>query len=374
MFDESDTRRIVPLDELVAIVAELGPLPGGSAVTFEPGGQLELSSPPAAGIEAACAALERDHDRVAAALRPRGYRLVALGVDPIRTPFRQLHQPRYDAMERFFDADGPDGRRMMSRTAALQVNVDNGAGAECERRWRLAHRVGPALVATFASSPLAEGEPTGWASSRLATWLAIDPSRTSACPGGIDEWIAFALDANVLLVRDDDRMVAVTERLPFSAWITRGGLGRAPTLHDLDYHLTTLFPPVRPRGFLEVRYLDALPAPWWRVAAAVVVALLCDREAGDEAAAACGPIDGRWCEAARSGLADDAIHAAALATLAAARAALGRAGAAPDTVARCDAFTARYLDARRTPGDDVLDAWRRGERLVSPRPEEDRWT
>jgi len=376
VFDRADLGRVVPLEQLIEITAALAPLPGRSTITFEPGGQLELSAPPCAGVDGACLALAADHDVVAAALAPFGLALVAAVVDPVRPPSRQLHHPRYDAMEAFFDVDGEAGRRMMSRTAALQINVDHGAGAECERRWQLAHRIGPAMVAAFATSPLAEGRPTGFASTRLATWLAIDPSRTAPPPGGFDEWASYALAANVLLVRRDTEMVPLRERMSFSAWITDGHrLGR-PTLDDLDYHLTTLFPPVRPRGFLEIRYLDALPDPWWRVAVAVVTAVLQDAEAGACAADACAAVADRWWDGAQCGLTDPAVQAAALATVSAGRDAFPRlpVPVSPTTADLCDRYVEQYLRAGRTPGDDLVDAWRQGRSPVPLPPEDDRWT
>ena len=104
---------------------------------------------------------------------------------------------------------------MMCRTAALQVNIGTGGAADCQRRWELAHRIGPALVAAFATSPVAEGRPTGFASSRLATWLEIDHTRTAPVRGGCDEWATYALDANVLLIRRRDDMVSMPERMSF---------------------------------------------------------------------------------------------------------------------------------------------------------------
>jgi ergothioneine biosynthesis glutamate--cysteine ligase EgtA len=376
VFDRTDPQRIVPLDLLVEVTSGMGTLPGGSSITFEPGGQLELSSPPCDGVDAACAALAVDHDAVAAALAPLDVCLVATGVDPVRPPHRQLRHPRYDAMEAFFDVDGSAGRRMMSRTAALQVNIDHGAAAECEGRWRVAHCIGPALAAAFASSPVAEGHPTGWASTRLATWLDIDPTRTAAVAGGPEEWVSYALAANVLLVRRGAEMVPLRERLPFSAWIRDGHALGPPTLDDLDYHLTTLFPPVRPRGFLELRYLDALPDPWWRVAVAIVAALVQDRAAGEQAVAACAPVANRWYDAARCGLADPAIHAAAAATVAAGLDAFARlpVPVSAATTELCGRYVDRFLSRRRTPGDDLLDAWRQGRPLVPLPPEDDRWT
>jgi glutamate--cysteine ligase len=375
VFDVADERRVVPLDVLEQLVGGLGPLPAGSRVTFEPGGQLELSSPPAAGVDAACDTLATDHDAVLAALAPLGLALVATGCDPVRPPLRQLRQPRYDAMEAFFDGDGPAGRRMMCRTAALQINVDLGPEIDAERRWRLAHLLGPVLCAAFATSPVAEGRPSGWASTRLGTWLAIDPTRTAAVGGRRDAFVSYALDANVMLVRRDGRFVPMHDRLSFGSWIRCGHALGPATPDDLDYHLTTLFPPVRPRRWLELRYLDALPDPWWRVAAAVVTALLDDPDAGEAAEVAAGCVADRWCEAARAGLTDPAIQLAAMQCVGAARQAFGRLGISERMAAACDAFIERYLARGRTVGDDMLYDWRAGRPLVpTPDAGEDRWT
>jgi glutamate--cysteine ligase len=280
-------------------------------------------------------------------------------------------------MERFFEGFGPAGRRMMCRTAALQVNVDVGAGdaQDAERRWRLAHLIGPALSASFATSPVAEGDATGWSSTRLATWLAIDPTRTAAVRGGRDAFVTYALDANVMLVRRHDAFEPIAERLSFADWVRDGhALGRA-TADDLDYHLTTLFPPVRPRRWMEIRYLDALPDPWWRVAAAVVTTVLDDADAGAAAEAACAPCAARWCASARYGLADPAFRRAALATVLAARDAFDRVGVSASIGRSCDDFVTRYVEPGRSIGDDVLDAWRAGRPLVAALEDlEDAWT
>ena len=268
-------------------LAPLGPLPGGSL------DHVRAGRPAGAQL----AARRRRRRR----LRRAGRRPRRRGAPPGRRrarrswrrasirsarPHRQLHQPRYDAMEAFFDGDGPAGRRMMCRTAALQVNVDDGADdAEGERRWRLAHLIGPALSAAFATSPVAEGEPTGWASTRLATWLAIDPTRTAAAPGGRERLgrPTPSTPTCMLIRRDDDRSCRCAER----AAVRRPGSGdgHAARAGPPPTTSTTTSPPCSrrcgPAGWLEIRYLDALPDPWWRVAAAVTTALLDDAEAGE---------------------------------------------------------------------------------------------
>src|SRR4051794_2532334 len=138
----------VTLDDLRRWTPSADQLPGRSAVTWEPGGQLELSSAPAAGVQAAVDLLAADAEVAGRELGREGVELVATGVDPLRPPRRNLHAPRYDAMEAFFDDDGPEGRVMMTRTASLQVNLDGGGDdEEAERRWRRAHLLGPTLIA-----------------------------------------------------------------------------------------------------------------------------------------------------------------------------------------------------------------------------------
>jgi glutamate--cysteine ligase len=151
-------------------------------------------------------------------------------------------------------------------------------------------------------------------------WGRLDQARCGPLLGRqapASEWAEYALAAPVMLVRDGSGgAAAVRSRTSFADWVTHGTLGgRRPTVDDLDYHLTTLFPPVRPRGFLEIRYLDAAPEPWWPALAAITATLLDDPAAADVAAAATEPVAHAWDRAARVGLADPALHAAAVTCL-----------------------------------------------------------
>jgi glutamate--cysteine ligase len=248
------------------------PFPGGSRLTFEPGGQLELSGPAYPGLADALAAMASDTAAARAALMPLGVSLVGTGLDPGGARDRVLDAPRYRAMEEYFDTRWPAGRTMMRNTASVQVNLEVGEGEEVAARWRRAHDLGPLLVAAFANSPFdAAGHATGWCSTRFAVWEGIDPSRTGAAyREGEDPCASFtryALDAGVMMIwRDrpgtDDARVPAT-RLRFGDWVDHGHPLGHPTVDDLDYHLTTLFPPVRPRGWLELRMIDALPEEWW---------------------------------------------------------------------------------------------------------------
>jgi glutamate--cysteine ligase len=348
----------VPFSRLKTAAAKAQPLPAESAVTYEPGGQLELSGLPVATIGAACETMHTDVVAAESALSTDGLTLVGEGMDPSRPPRRVVHTPRYAAMEAYFDADGPDGRRMMSSTAALQVNVGLGDGDGCaEERWLLAHALGPTLVATFANSPLRAGRATGWKSARLATWWQIDPTRTApiALGGGVAAWANYALNARVMFIREStDRYAPLERPVSFTRWILDGHQLGHPTVDDLDYHLTTLFPPVRPRGWLEFRYLDALPDPWWRVAATVVAALLLDDAAKAAAFRATEGTEDLWLTAARWGLEHPALASAARESVEAALEAAGRVGADDESVAAVARYHDRYVARARCPADDRL--------------------
>src|SRR5437764_3024739 len=156
----------VPFPLVQTATATAQPLPGESNVTYEPGGQVELSGVPFATVGAACEAMHTDTVAVGRALAADGLTLVGEGIDPGRSPQRVVDTPRYAAMEAYFDADGPAGKRMMSSTAALQVNVGLGESeGMAQERWLLTHALGPTLVATFANSPVTAGRASGWKST-----------------------------------------------------------------------------------------------------------------------------------------------------------------------------------------------------------------
>src|SRR5579859_4658270 len=264
-----------------------GILPSGAPLTTEPGGQLEISSLPADSLTDCVRATEADVAALRAAAADVGLELAGFGLDPLRPPRRILDLPRYAAMEAFFDRAGPWGRQMMCGTASVQVCLDAGDDSDGPTgyrwRWRLLHALGPVLLAAFANSPLREGRPTGWRSSRQQAWSLMDPGRTRPPRRGGDPraaWTAYALDAQVMCVRDDDSpdwfappgltlRDWIADACPAprpSAWMSVNGHGatpvalagrrlRPPTTEDLTYHLSTLFPPVRPRGHLEVRMI-----------------------------------------------------------------------------------------------------------------------
>ncbi|HEX9776306.1 MAG TPA: ergothioneine biosynthesis glutamate--cysteine ligase EgtA [Actinomycetota bacterium] len=360
-----------PVDHAtVRSLIEATPLRAGCRITYEPGGQLELSSPPLAGSAEVCEHVRADAGAVRAALATAGIATAGFGFDPFRTAERVVDAPRYRAMEAFFDADGPHGRQMMRSTAAVQVNLDAGGAGEADRRWRLANAIAPMLGAAFANSPLARGRPTGWRSTRLGTWWQMDRGRTwpAVSDAGIaNDWARYALSARVMMIRDRvDEYTPVVTPMTFGRWIAQGHPLGYPTEDDLVYHLTTLFPPVRVRGWLELRFFDALPDPWWEAAVAVPAALLDDPDASIRAEEACGPAADLWYAAARSGLDHPVLVAAANDCFRAALDAIPSVGPTAGTHEVVREFADRYVSRARTPADDLLDRFHAGA-LARPR-------
>jgi glutamate--cysteine ligase len=350
-------------------------MPSGGLLTTEPGGQLELSSLPADSVAECVRATAADLAALRAAVADAGLELAGFGLDPFRPPRRVLDLPRYAAMEAFFDRGGPWGRQMMCGTASVQVSLDAGDDSDGHTgyrwRWQLLHAIGPVLVAAFANSPLREGRPTGWKSSRQQVWTRMDPGRTKPPPlaGDADlpaAWAAYALDAQVMCVREDGSGDwSAPPGLRLRDWL-RGSDGsalRAPTTEDLTYHLSTLFPPVRPRGHFELRMIDAQPGDGWVVPVAVVSALLSDAEAADAAMAAAERLwhpDGAngqnpWLLAASAGPAHPRIARASRECFAVARDALVRHRTPADILAAVDDFIDRYVSKDRCPADDLLE-------------------
>ena len=360
-FDLSDPMRRPTWDKLSEVIATVPTLPGGSAITVEPGGAVELSGPPFDDARAAIAGMHADRMVLREAFAQHGLGLVLLGADPLRPPKRINPGERYRAMERFFAASGTAAAAaaMMTSTASVQVNVDAGPRDEWAARVRLAHALGPTMIAISANSPLLDGRFSGWRSTRQRVWSQLDSARCGPILGAsgddpANDWVRYALRAPVMLVCEsapEPTAVPMTEWVPFADWADGRTLldGRRPTAADLDYHLTTLFPPVRPRGFLEIRYLDSVPDSVWPAMVFTLVTLLDDPAAADVAAEATEPVATEWDRAARTGLADRRLHRSAIQCVHAA------AERAPAELSDSMDELVAQVEQGRSPADDFSD-------------------
>ena len=266
-------------------------------VSFEPGGQLELSPTPDSEVERLLERLGGLLGRVRRALAQAGLTPVLQGTDAWRhNDAAGLQKPngRYLRMQEHFDRIGPWGRRMMRQTAGLQVCVSLEPGEAGRQQWRLANRMAPVIQAMFANSPALEGRQTGLTSTRSALWQLLDPCRTGFAPGWFEgdpvaAYLQFAASATRVTIATDDPIAT---------------------------HLSTLFPPVRPRGdYLELRCLDSVPLTKVGLAVRLISTLLHEPSLRT-AALACllaNPLDPyrAWSRAARFGLADPELAATA---------------------------------------------------------------
>lgn len=353
--DELDQRARADMDRLAAVSQD--PLPAGGRITIEPGGQIELSSFPASCVSNAIDATAMDAGILHNRLRSVGLHRHETALDAARPPQRVLVHPRYAAMQEFFDSEGPAGRWMMCNTASVQINVSND-NVEPLARWEILNRIAPALLAAFANSRGVDASGTQWASLRQGIWNRIDPGRTRPVDLGkpaAEAWLQYALDANVLYVLDEGSNGAsgtgILPGMTFGHWMRYGSAFGWPTVEDFRYHLTTLFPPIRPRGWMEVRVLDGLPTRWI-TAATVAVAVASQTHVMQELRENVPDVSHLYNEAAQQGLKHPTLLLAARSIM---DILVRNVRSVSDRTEHTDAlvdFAERYTSRGRCPGDE----------------------
>jgi glutamate--cysteine ligase len=327
-------------------------LPDGGVISYEPGGQIELSAAAFGSARGLIDSLRGTVLPLMDAARDAGIQLLSLGVEPrggIEDVDLQLPGARYVRLTRFLESIGTGGTRMMRQTAAIQVSVD--LGAEPLLAWRVLNGMAPYVTAIFANSPVYRGEPTGHRSWRARIWRELDGGRTGcfACADPVAEYLDFALAAPAILLGEEG------DSRPFAEWNARGCVGP----DEWRAHLTTLFPEVRPKAFAEVRSADAVAPEWYAAPLVLLAGIVYHPPSLRAAAELLGPPEPALLHAAgRDGLADPRIAAVArdLADLATAGAAALPAFFDGDTLDEAAAFFARYTHRARSPADDTLDA------------------
>ncbi|HEX8096163.1 glutamate-cysteine ligase family protein [Jatrophihabitans sp.] len=328
------------------------PLPRGGLVTVEPGGQLEISSLPYHSVTDLITAMTADIQALRGLLAPAGFELSGVAADPHRLPHRILRTPRYDAMADRFDQFGPAGRVMMCSTASTQICLDLGSGAEAADRWRAAHYLGPVLLAAFANSPRTAGElvPAA-ASTRMSSWWQLDPERTRPPASTVlEDYAERVVDTQVLARRRATGDWRVAQSLTLREWIDSG---EQVTTADIDLHLSMLFPPVRPQGYLEIRYLDAQPGDEWIVPLALLAALFAGPHPVGEVLRGCAEGADRWQQATEQGLADPVLRSIAARLLDIAIPGLDGLGLPPAMREQVDRVLRRRLCEGVNPGSEI---------------------
>ncbi len=239
----------------------------GASVSLEPGGQFELSGAPLASVHETCIEVGRHLEEVREIAEPLGVGFLGLGASPLwslaETPV--MPKGRYKIMTAYMDRVGRLGREMMFRTCTVQANLDFSSEADMVKKMRVSLALQPLATALFANSPFMDGRPNGFLSYRSQIWTDTDPDRTGMLPFafedgfGFEQYVDYALDVPMYFVRRGGRYLDASG-LSFRDFMA-GKLsilpGERPALDDFVDHISTIFPEVRLKRFLEMRGSDA---------------------------------------------------------------------------------------------------------------------
>lgn len=284
---------------------------GDCSITLEPGGQLELSGGLLDNLHQTCNEVNSHLAQVRKVAEPLGIGFIGLGFHPTasREDIEWMPKGRYEIMKRYMPKVGSLGLDMMKRTCTVQVNLDFSDEADMVAKFRVSLALQPIATALFANSPFKEGQPSGYLSYRSHVWTDTDPDRTGMMPWvfesgmGFERYVDYMLDVPMYFVYRQGRYIDVAGASfkDFMAGRLSALPGEYPRLSDWEDHLTTAFPEVRLKRFLEMRGADG--GPWRRLCAlpAFWVGLLYD----SHNLAACLDLIKDWTDADRASLRED---------------------------------------------------------------------
>jgi len=271
---------------------------GQGAISLEPGGQFELSGAPLETIHQTCRESNAHLSDVRKVAKDLGIEFLGMGSSPTWTLAETPIMPksRYDIMRNYMPKVGTRGLDMMFRTCTIQVNLDFADEADMRRKMQIGMKLQPVATALFANSPFTEGKPNGLVSWRSDVWRDVDNQRSGLLPFVFEpgftyrHYVEWALDVPMYFVMRDGVYHDATD-ITFRQFLDGGFKGRVadatPNFGDWTNHLSTLFPDVRLKRFIEMRGADG--GPWRRICAlpALWVGLLYDEAAMAEAEALC---------------------------------------------------------------------------------------
>lgn len=289
----------------------------GASITLEPGGQLELSGKPLHNVHETCAEFTQHYRELHAVSLPLRLSWFSAGFHPwaTREEIRWMPKGRYEVMRSYLPTRGARGLDMMLRTCTVQANFDFASEAQCGQRLRVANAIAPVVAALFANSPFVEGRDTGLRTARSTVWTDVDDDRCGVPPFvfedgafSYEQYVDWALGVPTFFVKRDGKYHA--HHVPFrefmrDGFVTPDGVRQHATWGDWITHLSTVFPEVRLKPYIEFRSADAVPSRYLCGLPAILEGLLYDEAAGAEAWALLGGLDAH----ARAELWFDARHA-----------------------------------------------------------------
>jgi glutamate--cysteine ligase len=295
---------------------------GGGAISLEPGGQFELSGAPVETVHQTCSELMAHLAQVKEVARPLGIGFLGLGMIPTWSlaQIPMMPKGRYRIMTAYMPKVGKLGLDMMYRTCTVQTNIDYSSEADMVKKLRVSLALQPVATAMFANSPFTEGKPNGFLSFRSEIWRDTDPDRSGMLPWafepgmGFERYVDYALSVPMYFVKRDERYIDVAGQSfrDLMAGRLEGLPGEHATISDWANHVSTIFPEVRLKRYLEMRGADG--GPWRRLPAlpAYWVGILYD----DDSLQAAWDLVKDWTAAERQKLRDEVPRRGFAATIA----------------------------------------------------------
>src|SRR5574341_1824335 len=235
-------------------------------ITLEPGGQIELSGEPCESIHCTYAEFNQHIRELLEVSEPLGVIFLGLGMQPISSvdEIEWVPKKRYRIMAPYMPKVGKLGQRMMKQTATVQANIDYSDEKDAMAKFRAAMGLAPLVTAMFANSPISDGQLNGYRSFRGHIWTDTDKARCGLLRFAFDpnvsfaRYVEYALDVPMYLVIRDGKYLDFTG-VTFRRFLSHGHQGHQAAIEDWELHLTTLFPEVRIKRYMEVRSADSQP-------------------------------------------------------------------------------------------------------------------
>ncbi|MBU2510859.1 hypothetical protein KJ966_05960 [bacterium] len=264
----------------------------GGNFTFEPGGQIEYSTSNRDRLDCVLWEMLQNVNKLQQVLNKESIWFFFGSLNPWHTIEEiglKMKKSRYQHMNNHFASLGPFGQQMMRLTTSIQMNLDLGDHETMKRRWLASQLLSPVLCAVFGNSPFINGQSTGFSSYRSFIWQNLDRTRTGfphlraagdSLESPENHYFEFAMNASVIRLPDSiGDLRFIRSDIPFKKWLEEGVNGYFPEQKDWENHLSSLFPEVRPKGFLELRSIDSQAAAWWSVPAILITSILYDDQA-----------------------------------------------------------------------------------------------
>jgi glutamate--cysteine ligase len=259
-------------------------------ITLEPGGQIELSGEPCKDIHCSHSEFTRHIRELLEVAEELDVVFLGLGIQPVSKleEIEWVPKKRYRIMAPYMAKVGTMGHRMMKQTATVQANIDYSDEKDAMAKFRTSMGIVPLMIAMFANSPICEGKVTGYKSFREHIWTDTDKDRSGLLrfaflpEVSFTHYVEYALDVPMYFIIRDGRYIDFTG-IPFRHFLTRGHQGHTVTIEDWELHLTTLFPEVRIKRYMELRYVDSQSPELMPALPALVKGVLYDSDCLDAA-------------------------------------------------------------------------------------------